>query len=375
VSDDGDYVFISKQPYTALFEETDPTPGTDGDSTSASASALQAVDVTDPANPQVVGTYDAWTTGPHNATYHRIDGTEYLFATKDLNDGTAGLYVFQFDRLTGALVLLNVYTVDGDLLDTEVGTGGTTYIHDITVQDDPRLDRPVGYLSYWDAGLFALDLSDPTDIEAIGHFSMGGAHYAEAAPVFLDGKRVVVAGQEISAQTDGSSGLLYLVDADGLDDGYTPGEDNMTALDSWEWQSNVTFSNFTLSPHNFDVTDGGYVHVGHYHGGTRFLAIDTADWTLSEEGYFRAAMDVPEASKMQGLNDAAPFTWSAVQHEGITYVSDVNTGVYAVRFKPDSDGTDLKSGGLGVAAVGGAALLGAARDRVGDALRGLRSDD
>ncbi|MFC7156514.1 LVIVD repeat-containing protein [Halomarina halobia] len=365
VSDDGRYAFLSKQPYTALFGETDPTPGTDGESASVSASALQAVDVSDPAHPRIVGTYDAWDTGPHNATYHRIRGREYLFAVKDLNDGTAGLYVFEFDRPTGAVLPVNRWTVDGNLL--SVGDGGLTYVHDVTVQDDPRLGAPVGYLSYWDAGLYALDLSDPTDISVLGHYSMDAAHYAEPAPAFVDGTRVVVAGQEISSVADGSSGKLYLLDADGLDDGFD-GEDNVERLAEWEWRSNVTFENFTLSPHNFQVTDDGYVHLGHYHGGTRFLEIERDPWALTERGYFRAARDVPEASKMEGLNSAAPFTWCAVEHEGVTYAADVNTGVYALRFAPDSGG-DLKGAGVGAVAAG-VAGLGGLLYRLGRGARG-----
>ncbi|QLG62904.1 LVIVD repeat-containing protein [Halorarum salinum] len=367
VSDDGDYVFISKQPYTALFGETDPTADADdGDATTVSAAALQAVDVSDPENPLVVGTYDGWDTGPHNSWYHRIGGAEYVFGVKDLNDGSAALYVFRFDRTTGALVLVNEWNVDGNLPD--LGTGGTNYIHDITVQDDERLDGPVGYLSYWDQGLWALDLSDPTDIQPLGHFSMGAAHYAEPTPTYVDGKRVVVAGQEISGQEDGSSGKVYLLDADGLDDGFD-GSDNVEKLDEWEWKSNVTFENFTLSPHNFNVTERGYVHLGHYHGGTRFLRIDEGDWTLAEKGYFQAAEAVPEESKMEGLNHAAPFTWAAVAQNGVTYVSDANTGVYALRFKPDSSGDDLKSRlGLAAGAAGLGGLLTRDSDRVGDVL-------
>lgn len=372
VSDGGDYVFISKQPYTALFGETDPTADADdGDATSVSASALQAVDVSDPEDPVVVGTYDAWDTGPHNSWYHRIDETEYVFSVKDLNDGTAALYVFQFDRTTGALVLVNEWNVDGNLPD--LGTGGTNYIHDITIRDDERLDTPVGYLSYWDQGLWALDLSDPTDIEPLGHFTMEAAHYAESAPTYVDGKRVVVAGQEISSQEDGSSGTVSLLDADGLDDGFD-GTDNIEELDSWEWRSNVTFEDFTLSPHNFSVTERGYVHLGHYHGGTRFLRIREDDWTLAEKGYFQAIADVPEESKMTGLNSAAPFTWAAVEQNGVTYVSDVNTGVYALRFKPDG-GAATAGAGLVAGAAGLGGLAHKYRDRMTDAVGGLTGDD
>jgi hypothetical protein len=353
-SDDGDYVFISKQPYSVVFDDLDPVPGPDGDSVSASAAALQAIDVSDPANPALVSTYDAWDTGPHNAFYHQIDGTDYVFAIHDTSDGTAGVWVFRFDRTTESLVLVNKWDADGNISDGNLVDEDLRYAHDITIQDDPRLDVPVGYFSYWGSGLFALDLSDPTDIDVIGHFSMPRTHYAEAAPTLVDGKRILVAGQETPSQTDGSSGYLKLVDADGLDDGYD-GNDNMTELDTWEWKSNVSFDSFTLSPHNFDVTGDRWVHVGHYHGGTRFLRIHADDWTLEEKGYFRAAKDVPEDSKMEGLNHAAPFTWCAVEQEGVVYASDINTGVYALRYKPDSD---TSSASLGVVGAAGTAGLG-----------------
>ncbi|WP_266074817.1 LVIVD repeat-containing protein [Haladaptatus caseinilyticus] len=333
ISDDGKYVFLSKQPYTALFNETDPTPGTDGGSNDPTAGSVVAVNVEDPGNPSVVGSYNGWSTGSHNTSYHRIDGEEYLFACKDLNDGTAGLYVLQFDRTTGQLTLVNRWTASG-------ATGGLDYIHDITVQNDPRTGTPTGYLSYWDNGLRILDLSDPTNIVELSVFEMNSAHFAEPAPTLLDGKRVVVVGQEIPSVENGSSGKLYLLDADGIEDGESPAQ-----LDMWEWKTNTTFDNFTLSPHNFDVTEDGWVHLGHYHGGIRFLDIDTDGWLLREDGFYLPNQNVPEESKMQGLNEATPFTWCAVEQNGVTYAADINTGVYAVHhdFVPlrNDSGSDI----------------------------------
>lgn len=61
---------------------------------------------------------------------------------------------------------------------------------------------------------------------------------------------------------------------------------------------------------------------------------------------------------MTGLNHATPFTLAAVNHNGVTFTSDINTGVYALRFKPDSS-NNLKSGGLmGVAGLPGLGELG-----------------
>jgi hypothetical protein len=364
-SADGDYVFTTKQPISALFDDPDPTPSTDGSSTDTLTGAITAVDVTDPTNPTVVGTFPH-DTGFHNCWHHEIGGTDYVFAIKDIElDGTSGLYVFEFDRSLGTLSLVNTWNYDGNIADGNL-TGGDAYMHDVVVQDDPRLETPVGYVSYWNAGLYALDLSDPTDVSVLGHFPMSNAHYAEPAPAYLGDKRVVLAGHEYPSDVDGHSGEVKLLDADGLDDGYTKGEDNIAELDSWEWRDDVSFDNYTFSPHNFTVTDDGWVHVAHYHGGTRFLRIDTGEWTLSEKGYFRAARDVPEESKVVGLNHAAPFTWTAVRQNGVTYAADINTGLYALRYKPDTT-----SSTIGMALGGG--VLGALAKRyrtdVADAAR------
>lgn len=235
-----------------------------------------------------------------------------------MNDGTAGLYVLQFDRTTRQFLLANQWTANG-------ATGGLDYIHDITVQNDPKTGTPTGYLSYWDKGLRILDLSDLTAISELAVFEMDSAHFTQPAPTLLGGKRVVVVGQEIPSVENGSSGKIHLLNAEGIEDGESP-----TKLDTWEWKTNATFQNFTLSPHNFNVTEDGWVHLGHYHGRIRFLDIDTENWFLREDGYYLPHKDVPEESKMQGLNEATPFTWCAVEQDGVTYAADINTGVYAL---------------------------------------------
>lgn len=81
---------------------------------------------------------------------------------------------------------------------------------------------------------------------------------------------------------------------------------------------------------------------GCYHGGTHFLRIHPGGWTLEEKGYFQAAKAVPEDSKMEGLNRAAPFTWAAVsrgrrlrpgrQHGGVRDADQA--GVHGIGARP-----------------------------------------
>jgi hypothetical protein len=365
LSGDGNYAFICKQAIAVLFGEAGLDADTDGDSVSPEGAALQAFDVSDPGNPELVGSYDGWGLGPHNCFHHVIDGQDYVFAVKGADGTTAGLYVFEFDRTTGALVLVNYWTSDSELAQGEVGTEGNTfYAHDIVVQNDPKTGKPYGYFSNWNSGARVLDLSEPTDIEELGAFGMNRAHHTVPAPGLIDGKRVFVAGQENPSDENGYTGFYYLVDADPIDgyDGQPVDLGTASAnpeaaseggeLDKWVWRTDTDFENFTLSSHNIDVAANGYVHVGHYHAGTRYLRIDPPNgngkgegdpqgWSLAENGFYRSHEHVPTDSKASGLTTAAPNFWCAVETNGLTFASDINTGVYVLSHDDIAVGTDV----------------------------------
>jgi hypothetical protein len=423
VSDDGEYVFLGKQPFGAVSGATDPTLA-DARGGGAGANSVEVVDVSDPGNPERVAAVDGFTTGIHNVFHHRIDGEDYVFAVKDINVGDAGLYVFAFDRRAGTLTPVNRFTVAGDgtgrnnAAGEASPTGGLDfYCHDIEVQDDPVTGRPTGYLSYWDAGVRVVDLSDPTDIVEVGHFRMRQGHFATPAPTLVDGTRVFVAShEEPSSDADAAtrdaetnpkrnpdtSGSVFLVDADGIyeDEGVTDCE----LLDDWFWREDVTFGNFELSPHNSDFArhidpetgaESFWVHQAHYHGGVRFLKVvgDGDGLGLAERGHYRPHAEIPEAARA-GLSSGAPDVWSAAQAGGVTFAADINQGVYALkhdaiplsgpapfaRVDRRDDGAAFRGGAtnqvdLDLTAADGDLLL---RDRVPDGWRvagGARSTD
>ncbi len=353
-SDDGQFVFLGTQPYTALFtdEAKDPTPTTNGESFTAAPGGVVAVDVSDKGNPQTVGFFEVSATGIHNLYHHRIGGDEYVFAIHDLGDGTEGMYVFEFDRTTGQFVPVNRWTADGNTAQGEAGPV-LEYIHDVEVHDDPRTGKPTAYLAYWDLGLQVLDVSDPANISQVGHFEMESCHFSTPAPTLVEGKRICIVSQEIPASQK-RTGTVHLVDADGLYE-----EGGITELEElavWEWQNEnmndvkeIDFQNFTLSPHNSDlakyvvqdpntgdVTEEFWVHQAHYHGGLRYLKVgpgnaDGTGWTLTEKGYSRPVYEaVPDDSKMTGLSTVTPFLWGAMQSNGVTFASDINQGVHAI---------------------------------------------
>jgi hypothetical protein len=400
VSDDGDYVFLSTQPYQQLFgsisgntddptvvEGFDPTPNTEDEGATTQVAGIVAVDVTDKSNPEVLGNVSLEGSGSHNAFHHRIGGDDYVFAINDsgnLAGAGEGMFVFRFDRTTGTLEFVNQWEYEADLSQGEAGpqnVSGGAYIHDMEIQDDPVTGTPVCYLAYWDRGMYALDASDPANLEVLGHFEMGASHFVTPAPTLVNGKRVVVASQEVS-ESDTHTGRVYLVDADGLfDDGVT----QLGELDMWEWQNEYSYPDtdnavefgpydFSLSPHNSDVArhvdpetgeESFWIHQAHYGGGVRFLRIDPGsddglvgdtarfvesgsdvdddglagaagphhdtDWSLVEEGYSRPTYGTPTDSRLEGLNYITPFVWGAVESNGITFASDINQGVHAIK--------------------------------------------
>jgi hypothetical protein len=239
VSDDRQYAFISQQPIEALFQATssnpDPevNPGTRSTSTEVQGGSLKAVDISDPGYPEVVGSHDLWGLGPHNSDHHQIGGDDYVFAVRGPLGEPAGVFVLYFDRTTGDLELVNYWTHDAQLAQGETGypvndtyaNGYEYYVHDIRVKDDPKTGRPLAFVANLNSGARVLDVSEPTNIEELGHFYCRRAHEIMPATVHdADGnlRRVFVTGQENPSSSYGTvehhTGYAYLVDADMLFD-------------------------------------------------------------------------------------------------------------------------------------------------------------
>ncbi len=360
VTDDANYLVASREPVSALFGSPNTSRNAEGSGTSAGANSIQLYDVSDKSSPQLVSQYDHYALGPHNAYVHNIGGTDYVFAvgyTANLN----GLFVYEIDRSTDQLRLVNKWDAGGNATNGEAfQTSGDA--HDVTVVDDPVTGRPYVYFGMWSSpGMQVLDATDPTNLRTIGQFPMERAHYVQPAPTLIGGKRVAIAGQETIGVTDGSSGRLYLVDCDGLDEtgetnpeigrGEGKADDGGEFLDMWEWQDPISFGedySYYLGPHNADITKEGWVHLSHYHGGVMYLEIveENGSLTLEEEGSFKPVEPVPEESKMGDprgfapLGKFQPFCWCAVESNGLTFMSDINQGVFVAHHNDLAVGSD-----------------------------------
>ncbi|PSP77382.1 hypothetical protein BRC88_13780 [Halobacteriales archaeon QS_4_69_225] len=244
LSDDGNYAFLGTQDLTPYNGGGDGEPNeTDPRGNAESSGGVVAVDITDPGRPRTVDRIDeAFSTGVHNVYYHRIGGTDYVFACKDagLIAPDSALNVIRFDRDPGKLTIVNRWTADGNTARGEVGTEHKlSYVHDVEVQDDPRTGRPTVYLSDWDRGMRILDASDPTNMQHIGQFDMYQTHFATPFPELVedangDERRVAIASHEEPDErfdqrssaiyntphedktNPNSTGTVYLIDCEGI---------------------------------------------------------------------------------------------------------------------------------------------------------------
>jgi hypothetical protein len=381
VSDDGNYLFYSKQALGATYGEPASTATEQQDAVGPSPTGIEAYDISDPGEPEYLGSAQGPHAGFHNCFTHCIGGDHYVFGVQGVVPGTAGVFIYRLDEATGGMEPVNVWT-GGDARQGEYDTDAATfYGHDFYMQRDPKNGRPVGYWSEWNNGVRVLDFSDPTDIDELGvGFVSGGdeypgeggaAHYGQPAPATIGGKRVFIGSQELASQTGGPSGFVQLFDADGIFD-----DDEVTEcerLASWTLYDNISFSGFTMGPHNSDITRDGWITQSHYHAGVQYLKIQppeestTDEWRIAgrrvrggpdalvsddpdgddnaiedsevvEKGvYYSDHVEVPEESK--GLARVAPNFWSARESNGITFAAGINTGLYALTADPIEVGT------------------------------------
>ena len=324
-SDDGKYLFVTQQPVAGLFAAlagNAPEARTEGDSAdNAEHAGVLAVDISDPGDPEILGRQE-YGFGMHNCYHHRIGGEDYVFGVTGPLGDPAGVYVHRFDRASGDIELVNFWAHDTELRQGQPGNptnkaglaSNEYYAHDITVIDDPVTGDPYAYLANWgtnhdagesQSGARILDVSDPSDIEELGLFTMERAHTIEPLRRTVNGKRLFVVGQENPdpdpdtgdgseqyGNKRGHTGHFYLVDATGVEDDVELGTASLDGapttpsdeLAKWVWRSNVAFDAYTYSAHNIGTIDTEidgtrrlFVTVGHYHAGTRILEIGYPD--------------------------------------------------------------------------------------------------
>lgn len=212
----------------------------------AGQTGFQVYDVSNPADPVRRGAWNNGGLGTHNLMLFSQDDRAYVAAVWNTVDF---LGVEEASPITGFLQIVDITDPDDPTLVSQWrlsdadGDGGPTdeelceprgssafcYNHDTWVDDEAT----TAYLSFWDAGLILLDITDPADPTFVGQaqeqvYGSDRAGWLEdegdthaAVPVTVDGRDLVVVGDEIF---DGGGRPGVTVDADDPDvDGFHAG--------------------------------------------------------------------------------------------------------------------------------------------------------
>jgi hypothetical protein len=324
----------------------------------AAVAGFQVVDISDPSNPEFVAAYANPPAGSHNVfCYTGMDDRVILTST-------SSNFVFDPTGEVGLLASDPVFTkVEiAELVETPSGQeimkrgsyrivveeqasflqqrslNNIVYVHDMYVQQHPDTGQHLLYVAHWEAGVRIVDISNPSAPEEIGSFEEKGPaqynniHYVQPSPQTIDGRHVTVLGPELL--TSQTSGYLRVLD--------TSDPTNPEVMSYWKVPGDLkNTKQLIFSPHNFDIWEGK-LYLGSYHAGSWIVDISNETRLKSPKavGYF--GPNAGDRTLEQGdtftmspyfEETRVPNVWGADYNpeDGHMYVSDVSTGLYAVK--------------------------------------------
>ncbi len=240
------------------------------------------IDLTNPLQPSVISrTTTSLEPGVHNAW---IEG-DYAYLVVN---GSRGIRVLDISNPADPQVVAGFYA-------------GFSTAHDVYVRDG------LAFVSHWDAGLIILDVGNgvaggsPTNPVEVGRVQTvgGNTHNAWYWPA---------AGYVFVGEESGRPGVVHVVDVSDLS--------NPVEV--------ATFGVSGATAHNFWLDEArGILYVAWYGRGLR--AIDVS-------GELRGGLDAQgrEVGNIQ-YSLGATLSWAPQLHDGLIYVSDINSGLWILR--------------------------------------------
>lgn len=275
--------------------------------------AITLVDVREPAAPKVESVYRLAKPQAHMLTVFEVDGASYVAAAK--GEG----YDLAIYRIAGEAGARTLEPVAKPRLTRLGETTGEDLLrsHDAWFAIDVMLQKPVLWVAnVWD-GIVALDVSDPAAPQVISRIApldpyQGYTHTVQAT--FVDGRRLVVAVQEVGANA------LKVYDATDLE------EPTLVAL----WHVPVV----AKPQHNLQLV-GAHAFVAHYDEGTYVLDLAEAGagpFPTRLAPIARLAAIEGTASAPSAPQDAFRGTWDVVVHNGLLLTSEIAHGLRVTGF-------------------------------------------
>jgi hypothetical protein len=298
---------------------------------SSRRNGIVILDLEDPAHPRVAAEYTETVTG----------GVHSTFVYTQPRHGT---HVYLTDDATGSMRVVDINDPRNPReiarWQTARSDAGRT-LHDIDVQDG------LAYLSYWNDGLVILDVGNgmrggsPSNPQLVSQFKYDlDVLYrdveAEGGPGFIRGThtawrhgRYVFVGDEVfSATPQGiqmpgmglgkANGRLHVIDVSDIT--------NPRQVAWYEPRDG--------GAHNVWVA-GDTLYLGDYQGGLRVLDISgELRGDLLAQGREIAHVHTGDS---RGLVPNAAMAWGAFYHNGLVWVNDVFSGLWAIRVEPRQD--------------------------------------
>ena len=257
---------------------------------------ITVIDLTDPAHPMPITDFSppgAATTGVHNVWLEN----DYVYVV--LNGSSAsdgGLRVVDISDPASPREVASFY-------------GGSSFLHDVYVRDG------LAFLSHWNAGLIILDVGN------------GVADGSPENPVEVS-RVATVGGQTHNAWYWPVGGYVFV----GEEDFGTPGV--MHVVDATDLADPVEVATFAVPgapPHNFWMDEVAEIlYMAWYTNGLR--VVDVSGELLGELD--RQGREIAIAN---GLYDGpgtcfggGTCTWAPQLHDGLIFLSDLNTGLWVL---------------------------------------------
>lgn len=266
---------------------------------------VQLWDTTDKANPRFLGVVPSSSGGSHMMDYEVLNGVPYIAMAAQ-----------------GSPSGIPIAAVAGNKVGANVGRAEAGSNHDVTLAMDPLMPgRALAVVANAGSGVRVYDITNPTLPMELGQWLPGRSHYMHTVMITaVEGKRVIAAAEECFFG-GGIPCTLWFIDA--TDFG------NMQLLGKWQNPDGKTPSAFVRwSVHNFNIDDGK-LYLAHYHGGVVVLDVSTLANLANPP---LVANYLPAKPRVSGsFSSDVPYTWDAVPADGVVWLGDINTGVYAVR--------------------------------------------
>ena len=199
-------------------------------------------------------------------------------------------------------------------------------------------------VAHWDAGGVVLDLSNPSQPEAIGRTASLGYQEGKSSSTTFDSDTgvLVVNHRDLDPLDDeegtGSWGISVVFDADRQDD---PSLASVYSIEDAlpDAEGRLALDGFYTA--HEAVAAGDYLYAAWLSGGLR--VVDLSDPTgLVEVASFVPPTKVDPQRHFASPNGniAMPLVWSVHVVDDLIYVSDLNTGLWILRLAEPPIGTD-----------------------------------